>query len=143
MNEIITGARSSVSDILARYTAGVLSVHNKNWTTLPTLNPRCRLLCRDLDSGAEFFGDDLVPYRNSSISCTFYCAWFAVAYLLRYISTGMNRIAAAAGYASDTRDVLGRRLRHSSHSLRAGMVHVSADELHVRRRTGSSGWQCR
>ena len=25
--------------------------------------------CHDLDSGAEFFGDDLASYRNSSISC--------------------------------------------------------------------------
>ena len=30
---------------------------------------RCWLLCHDLDSGAEFFGDDLASYRNSTISC--------------------------------------------------------------------------
>ena len=32
---------------------------------------RCRLLCHDLDSGAEFFGDDLLAfYRNSDLLYT-------------------------------------------------------------------------
>ena len=30
---------------------------------------RYRLLCHDLQCGAEFFGDDLASYRISSISC--------------------------------------------------------------------------
>ena len=35
-----------------------------------TVTTRCRLLCHDLDCGAEYVGDDLACYRNSSISCT-------------------------------------------------------------------------
>ena len=67
-NEIIRGAHSSVSDILARYTAGVLSVHTIRTGLLCRHSTRCRLLCHDLDSGAELFGYDLASYRNSSIS---------------------------------------------------------------------------
>ena len=32
------------------------------------MTTRCRLRCHDLDCGADFFGDDLGCYRNSSIS---------------------------------------------------------------------------
>ena len=37
-----------------RYGVSIVTIH-------------CRLLCYDLDCGAEFFGDDLASYRNSSI----------------------------------------------------------------------------
>ena len=33
------------------------------------MKTRCRLLCDDLDCGAEFFGDGLASYQNLSISC--------------------------------------------------------------------------
>ena len=42
--------------------------YNKNWITLPTLNPLSTAL-HEFDSGAEFFGDDLASYRKCSISC--------------------------------------------------------------------------
>ena len=41
----------------------------KNCGGINIVTTRCRLLCRD-DSGAEFFGDDLASYQNSSISCS-------------------------------------------------------------------------
>ena len=38
-------------------------------TRVRIVTARCRLLCDDLDSGAEFFGEDLAFHRHSSISC--------------------------------------------------------------------------
>jgi len=43
-------------------------VAKKICTGVKIVTTRCRLLCHDLDSDAEFFGDDLAFYRHFSIN---------------------------------------------------------------------------
>ena len=62
-------ARRCLTWCYSRGTARRCGINGEGQRRVKIVTTHCRLLCHYLFSGAEFFGDDLASYRNSSISC--------------------------------------------------------------------------